>query len=318
VLAKPGAKAGTIDHDKEEETKDTFPIKVPASKDEDVESTAATSIKPTGQDSKEVLPNDANKKSGMRRTLQILQDDANVHYSTCDLPATWVNWLLCASFGIEALTIGYNLRIGPIFILYQFNKGVGAIGILFAIGAASGSVAAIGLTCTTVGINLMRRTAASPFDLCFAMCGIAVGVFTAAAPNFGVHVMGLILLMVFNDLGATLMTELQASITTVSNYSLLGPLGQVVRRSLNVATSLSGPVLFGIYPRLPYFVAGTITFLWAIMLFILFKQRFEKTVEIVSEKTGWNKESVMHRYSFATTEVVHTMVADRTKVEACD
>ena len=66
--------------------------------------------------------------------------------------------------------------------------------------------------------------------------------------------------MCFNDLGATLMTELQASITTVSNFWVLGPLGQVVRRSLNVITAVSGPVLFGIYPRLPYIVAGAITF----------------------------------------------------------
>ena len=113
------------------------------------------------------------------------------------------------------------------------------------------------------------------------------------------------------------MTELQASITTVSNYSLLGPLGQVVRRILNVATALTGPVLYGIHPRLPFFVAGIITLMWTIMLFVLFKKRLEKTVELVSEKTGRNKESVMYRFSFATTEMVHTrMVANRTKVEA--
>ena len=313
--------AGTV---KEEEKEDVLPIKIPVGGDEDVDSTAATSVKPPGEYSKNFLPNDGSKKSDMRRSslfhvfrLSMLEDDANANYSTCDLPATWVNLLLCASFGIEAITIGYVLSIGPIFVLNEFDKGVGAIGILFAVGAATGASVAIGVTCTAFGRNLMRRIAASPFDLCFAMGGIVVGVFTAAVPNFVVHVMGLIFLMAFNDLGATLMTELQASITTVSNYSLLGPLGQVVRRSLNVATALTGPVLFGIYPRLPYFVAGTITLLWAIMLFVLFKRRFEKTVEIVSEKTGRNKESVMYRFSFATTEVVHTMVANRTtKVDA--
>jgi hypothetical protein len=241
--------------------------------------------------------------------FSVLLDAANADYSTCDLPATWVNWLLCASFGIEALTIGYNLSIGPIFLLNEFNQDVGIIGILFAAGAASGSVAAIGVTCTEFGNNLMRRIASSPFDLCFAMGGIAVGVLVAAVPNFAVHVIGLILLMCFNDLGATLMTELQASITTVSNYSLLGPAGQVVRRSLNVVTALTGPVLFGIYPRLPYFVAGGITLLWTIMLFIVFKLRTEHIVKAVSGKTGRNRKSVIKRMSFATTEVVHSMAA---------
>ena len=39
-----------------------------------------------------------------------------------------------------------------------------------------------------------------------------MGVFTAAVPIFVVHVIGMIFLMAFNDLGQTLMTELQASI----------------------------------------------------------------------------------------------------------
>ena len=244
--------------------------------------------------------------------LSTLLETANANYSTCDLPATWVNWLLCASFGIEALTIGYNLSIGPIFLLNEFNKGTGIIGILFAVGAASGTVAAIGVTCTKFGNNLMRTIAASPFDLCFAMVGIAVGVFVAAVPNFVMHVIGLILLMCFNDLGATMMTELQASITTVSNYSLLGPLGQVVRRCLNVATALTGPVLFGIYPRLPYFVAGGITLLWTIMLSIAFKLRMEKTVEKIAIIIGRSRESVKRSISFATTEVIHSMATNKT------
>ena len=244
--------------------------------------------------------------------MTTLLETANANYSTCDLPATWVNWLLCASFGIEALTIGYNLSIGPIFLLNEFNKGTGIIGILFAVGAASGTVAAIGVTCTKFGNTLMRQIAAPPYDLCFAMGGIAVGVLVAAVPNFVMHVIGLILLMCFNDLGATMMTELQASITTVSNYSLLGPLGQVVRRCLNVATALTGPVLFGVSPRLPYFVAGGITLLWTIMLFIAFKLRMEKTVEEIADKTGRSRESVKYRMSFATTEVIHSMATNKT------
>ena len=187
----------------------------------------------------------------------------NRTYNTSDIPATWVNWLLCMTFGIEALTIGYNLSIGPIFILNQFNQGTGVIGLLFAVGGTAGAIAAIGVTCTEFGSNAMKKIASPPFDLCIAMFGIGVAVLVAATPSFPVHVIGLISLMCFNDLGATLMTELQGSITNVSSYSLLGPLGQVVRRSLNVVTALTGPVLFGIYPRMPYFVAGVITLLWA-------------------------------------------------------
>ena len=64
------------------------------------------------------------------------------------------------------------------------------------------------------------------------------------------------------------MTELQASITTVSNNSVVGPFGQVIRRSLNVVTALIGPIFFGVFPRLPYLVAGGITMSWAVLLYV--------------------------------------------------
>jgi len=215
-----------------------------------------------------------------------------------------VNWLLCVSFGVEALTIGYNLSIGPIFILNEFDKDVSTIGLLFAIGVTFGSIASIGVTCTEAGQNLMYKIAASPFDLCFAMSGIVLGVFVAAVPNFSVHVIGLVMLMCFNDLGGMLMTELQASITTASSFSLLGPLGQVVRRCLNVVTALTGPVFFGIYPRLPYFVAGAITLLWTIILVIVFKLRIKRTIQDIGKKVV---DPENNKLTFRTMEAIHTM-----------
>jgi len=248
-----------------------------------------------------------SKRFSLQDRLSDMLLTTNEEYSTADIPPTWVNWLLCMSFGIEALTIGYNLSIGPIFILNQFGKPVGTIGVLFAVGAASGSIAAIGATCTEAGRNLMYKIAASPFDICFAMGGIALGVLVAAVPNFVVHVIGLVLLMCFNDLGATLMTELQGSITTTSSYSMLGPLGQVVRRCLNVITAFTGPVLFEIFPRLPYFVAGIITLLWTIMLYVAFKVRTERVTQEIADKSGRRTQSVRYRMSFKTMEAVHTM-----------
>lgn len=194
-------------------------------------------------------------------------NEANSKFDTdTDIATTWINWIVCISFGIEALTIGYNLSIGPIFLLDEFNKQTSIIGIMFAVGAASGTFAAVSVTCTDCGKDMLKKIAMSPFDICFAMLGIGIGVLVAAVPSFPVNVHGVVILMCFNDLGATLMTELQASISTTSNYSLLGPMGQVVRRTLNCVTALTGPILFGMYPRLPYIVAGTVTLVWTVVL----------------------------------------------------
>ena len=121
---------------------------------------------------------------------------------------------------------------------------------------------------------------------------------------------GVVILMCFNDLGATLMTQLQGSISTTANYAVVGPMGQVVRRTLNCVTALTGPVFFGIYPRLPYFVAGGVTLIWTVGLFIAFKIRIERTVKAIAQETGHSRETVVNRMetgniNFATTEVVY-------------
>ena len=51
----------------------------------------------------------------------------------------------------KALTIGYNLSIGPIFLLTEFNQDVSIIGILFAAGAGFGTISAVSATLTTPG-----------------------------------------------------------------------------------------------------------------------------------------------------------------------
>lgn len=245
-----------------------------------------------------------DSSSSHKINLDTLILSANTDYSASDLPATWVNWLLCFTFGIQALTIGYTHGIGPIFLLTQFGAETGAIGVLFSAGSAFGTISAILVTCTSFGNKLLRRIVAPPFDLCFSLGGIAVGAFVTCVPNFAISAVGFILLMAFNDLASTLLTELQASVTTISNYSVLGPSGQIVRRSLNVVTALTGPVLYGIFPRLPYYVTGAITICWAMMLLIMFKFRMKNTSEIISRRVGQPRKSVKRRLSFSTREAV--------------
>ena len=74
-----------------------------------------------------------------------------------DIASTWINWIICFSFGIEALSIGYNLSIGPIFLLDKFKKQTSIIVIMFALGAASVTVDTVSVACTNVGKSLCSR-----------------------------------------------------------------------------------------------------------------------------------------------------------------
>jgi len=58
-------------------------------------------------------------------------------------------------------------------MLEEFNKQTGNTGLVFAVGAASGIVVTIGVTCTSFGRNMLKEIARSPFGICFAMLGIA-------------------------------------------------------------------------------------------------------------------------------------------------
>ena len=134
-------------------------------------------------------------------------------FAASGLPASFLNYVIALSIGTEAITIGYNLSIGPIFILSEFNQPVSTIGILFAVGAASGTLAAMSATMTPLGQRLMHAHMPMPYNVYVSMAGIGVAALVAAVPSFGVHVAGLLLLMAANDFAATILTELQSTAT---------------------------------------------------------------------------------------------------------
>ena len=98
------------------------------------------------------------------------------------------------------------------------------------------------------------------------------------------HVLGLLLLMAFNDLAATWLIEVQGAVVTKSAYKIVGPFGQIVRRSINTITAITGPLLFGIWPRSPYFVAGGLTLIWTVLVVVFLEKRRAATRSLLKEK----------------------------------
>ena len=75
----------------------------------------------------------------------------------------------------------------------------------------------------------------------------------------------------------------------------VGPLGQVIRRSLNVVTAVTGSILYGIYPPLPYLVAGVVTGLWTILLIIVISRRRSANYNIIRKAEGVQKGDEEHK-----------------------
>ena len=91
-------------------------------------------------------------------------------------------------------------------------------------------------------------------------------------------------MMAFNDLAATWLIEMQGAVVTKSAYKIVGPFGQIVRRSINTITAITGPLLFGIMPRSPYIVAGGLTLTWTLLVVLFLEKRRDATRSLLKEK----------------------------------
>ena len=205
------------------------------------------------------------------------------HFNNSGIGANYINYILVVTFGMESITIGYNLAISPVFILEEFDKSATIIGIMLASGAACGTFFSVWVTLSKSGQSLLKSYLPSPYDLFISLGGISASVFTAAIPYFPVHFIGLLFLMMFNDMAAVILNDIQSSITSSNSYSLIGPMGQCVRRSFNVVTAITGPLLFSAFSRLPYIVAGSVTASWLIFLIIVVQKRMRKNDEKIAK-----------------------------------
>ena len=256
-------------------------------------------------------PKTAEEKApaNIRATIKLDNEkdtqEALNYFSQSDIKANHINYILCVTFGMESITIGYNLSISPLFIFEEFQKSTSIIGLLFACGAATGTLISMLVSLTPQGQACMKSKFPSPYNLIFSLAGIAISVFVTAIPLFPIHVMGLILLMTFNDLAAIVLTEIQGSVTASNAYALVGPLGQVIRRSFNVVTAITGPLLFGTFSRLPYIVAGSCTSVWVIVLSVVIMKRMKNQKKVL-KREGFSNE-VMNAYdqmSFVGREIL--------------
>jgi hypothetical protein len=241
-------------------------------------------------------------------TDSILLDGVDL-FSEADIGANSFSYILCITFGMEAITIGYNLAISPVFITEQFDKDPAVIGLMLASGAAFGTIISVLITLTQRGKNFMKNYLPSPGNFVVAMGGISIAVLLAAVPVFPVHIIGLVMLMGWNDFAAILLNEIQGKVTAKKAYLKIGPLGQVIRRSLNVVTAITGPLLYSIGPALPYIVAGIATGVWTIFLYIVIKRRKKLNYSIIRKAKGVDKNDKIskkrtdNRISFCRQEI---------------
>jgi len=121
--------------------------------------------------------------------------------------------------------------------------------------------------------------------------------------------------MGFNDYAAIVLNEMQGSVTSAQAYRTMAPKGQIVRRCGNVVTAITGPILFGIVPTLPYIVAGGVTAAWTLALVFIIRRRMKQNataILTIKEKEGLSgSEDEVKGMAFARQEVLARLMMRR-------
>jgi hypothetical protein len=149
-----------------------------------------------------------------------------------------MNYVIAASFGIEALVVGTVLSTRPTWLSATHGHGLPAVGAALAAGEAAGTVALFAMAPAAAQARVRRllprpsacspRSARSPPARCSSRSpGAAVALVVGA--------------LLANDVAASLLAEAQGALTPAAHYARVNAAGNIARRAGNAATALLGP-----------------------------------------------------------------------------
>lgn len=151
--------------------------------------------------------NDSNKsltESPLKRknTAAELVDGKIDSFGTSGGKANWISYLVAFTIGVEAITIGYNLAVGPIFLKEEQKISSSMIGLLFFIGNTIGTVISVLFTMIDCISTRYDKILPQPVNLYKSMTFITVGVLIVTAKPFVLIAIGVFSLMSFNELAS--------------------------------------------------------------------------------------------------------------------
>jgi len=186
------------------------------------------------------IPESEHEKHGQQFVKEF------IHFSEQKVPPNWVSYLITLTLGLEAITIGYALSIGPLYIITQFGKSSSFVGALFAISQAvsAGYVLVVGNLSKSWQKKFNKYTYAAPWNFIFFYFGIGVSALGISLTGFKGCVFFFFTLVTFNDLASLRLNMFNGQISSIHGYKQVCPMAQICRRTLNTVTALTGPLLF--------------------------------------------------------------------------
>jgi hypothetical protein len=114
--------------------------------------------------------------------------------------------------------------------------------------------------------NIFAIMAQRPLRVPVVLITVALATVCFTIPVAGAAIFCQQLMSGFNDFSVSLINELTAASTPASKFKQQQAFGQSLRRLGNCLTALTGPLLFGINPALPFLLYGGVVFAWVIVV----------------------------------------------------
>eukprot|EP00588_Corethron_pennatum_P004694 CAMPEP_0194298818 /NCGR_PEP_ID=MMETSP0169-20130528/60377_1 /TAXON_ID=218684 /ORGANISM="Corethron pennatum, Strain L29A3" /LENGTH=581 /DNA_ID=CAMNT_0039048851 /DNA_START=114 /DNA_END=1859 /DNA_ORIENTATION=+ len=212
--------------------------------------------------------------------------------------------LISAIFSMESIACGYLFSIGPIFMKTIFDVEEKSIGTIFSCASLLGSIGTI-LSISPKGRAFQKKYLRSPYNLYALIVIITCAAFGCLIPSLSVHVISVLFLIGGCQIFITLVSELQGAITTSHYYTVLGPSAQMLRRIVNVIMAVTGPIVFGVFPRLPYLISGSLCLVFSVVFVFGTEAQSRRNAKLVTEmmnSAGKDEAKQFQRMTLASRE----------------
>ena len=92
------------------------------------------------------------------------------------------------------------------------------------------------------------------------------------------------LMLVLNDQAAVRLNMFNGQISSIFAFKKVAPLAWMSRWFVNSINAFAGPILFTIYPPLPFYVASGVTVFWTAILVVAFRMRVKTVNDVIERK----------------------------------
>jgi len=225
------------------------------------------------------------KVSDIAQSLQNekLSDELFGMYSKTEgIVANSFTLLISAIFSLESIACGYLFSIGPIFMKTTFDVEEKSIGTIFSCASLLGSIGTI-FAISSKGRAFQKKHLRSPYNLYVLIVIITCSTFGCLIPSLPVHVISVLFLIGGCSIFLTLVSELQGAITTSHYYTVLGPSAQMLRGIVYVIMAATGPIVYGVFPRLPYLISGSLCLVFSVVFVFGTEAQSRRNAKLVTE-----------------------------------